>query len=80
MEQQREVIVFVPALVAVLGFQESQLGRDLTKEEVESIRDKAGCIVVPLEAAIDLEEGRGYEDISPEHVRKDWLEYKASTK
>ena len=71
------VLVFVPALIAVLVHEENELGRDLTKEEVEQIRDEALCMQVPLEGAIDLEKERGYDDIRPECVWEDWLEYKA---
>lgn len=79
-ERDDLVLVFVPALVAVLAFEESKLGRDLTKDEVEAIRNKAACMAVPIDAAIKLDQSRGYDDIRPENVWEDWLEYKASTK
>ena len=53
-------IVFIPALVAVLTAKETEVERDLIKEEVESIRDSAAAIRVPVEVARDMVNERGY--------------------
>ncbi len=72
-------IVFIPALVAVLTAKERDAGRDLFKEEVESIRDSATAIRVPVEVARDMVNKRGYLDIDPENVWEEWLLYKKMT-
>lgn len=69
-------IVFIPALVAVLVAEESKAGRELTCEEVESIRDSATAIRVPIEVAQDMVRERGYLDIDPENVWEEWQNYK----
>ncbi|WP_313759001.1 hypothetical protein [Atlantibacter hermannii] len=72
-------IVFIPALVAVLTAKETEVERDLIKEEVESIRDSATAIRVPVEVARDMVNERGYLDIDPENVWEEWLLYKKMT-
>lgn len=72
-------IVFIPALVAVLVAKESEAGRELTREEVESIRDSVTAIRVPIEVAQDMVRERGYLDIDPENVWEEWLLYKRVT-
>jgi hypothetical protein len=69
-------IVFIPALVAVLVAKEKDAGRELTCEEVESIRDSATAIRVPFEVAQDMVRERGYLDINPENVWEEWRDYK----
>lgn len=72
-------IVFIPALVSVLTAKESEVERELVKEEVESIRDSATAIRVPVEVARDMVKERGYLDIDPENVWEEWLLYKKMT-
>lgn len=69
----------VPALVAVLTAKETEVERELVKEEVESIRDSATAIRVPVEVARDMVKERGYLDIDPENVWEEWLLYKKMT-
>ena len=40
-------IVFIPALIVVLIDKEQDMGRELTRDEVESIRDGATAIRLP---------------------------------
>lgn len=70
-------IVFVPALIVVLIDKEQEMGRELTRQDVESIRDGATAIRLPDEAAEDMIRERGYRDIDPENVWGEWLAYKA---
>ncbi|MEB6377500.1 hypothetical protein MXM41_00880 [Leclercia adecarboxylata] len=70
-------IVFVPALIVVLIDKEQEMGRELTREEVETIRDGATAIRLPDEAANDMIRERGYRDINPENVWREWVAYKA---
>lgn len=70
-------IVFIPALIVVLIDKEQEVGRELTREEVESIRDGATAIRLPAEAAEDMIRERGYRDINPENVWREWQAYKA---
>jgi len=66
-------IVFVPALIVVLIDKEQEMGRELTRQDVESIRDGATAIRLPDEAAEDMIRERGYRDIDPENVWGEWL-------
>ena len=69
-------IVFIPALVVVLLSKERETGRELTQQEVESIRDSATAIRVPVDVAKEMINERGYLDIDPEDVWEEWLLYK----
>lgn len=62
----------VPALVALLLNREKAKGSALTKEEVESIRDKAVCIMMRLSMKKTMDDSRGYEDIDPEYAWEQW--------
>lgn len=73
------IIVFIPALVAVLTAKEKEVERELVKEEVESIRDSATAIRVPVEVARDMVKERGYLDIDHENIWEEWLLYKKMT-
>ncbi|WP_347814266.1 hypothetical protein ABXY35_15535 [Citrobacter freundii] len=68
---------FIPALIVVLIDKEQDIGRELTRDEVESIRDGATAIRLPAEAAEDIIRERGYRDIDPENVWREWQAYKA---
>lgn len=69
-------IVFIPALVVILLSKERETGRELTQQEVESIRDSATAIRVPVDVAKEMIKERGYLDIDPEDVWEEWLLYK----
>ena len=66
------VVVFVPALVAVLQHEETNKGEPLTEEEVMAIRDNAVCITVRHSQARAMESKRGYPDIDPDNVWEEW--------
>jgi len=72
-------IVFIPALVTVLTAKETEVERELVKEEVESVRDSATAVRVPIEVARNMVKERGYLDIDPENVWEEWLLYKKMT-
>ncbi|MDU1574985.1 MAG: hypothetical protein E7J63_05950 [Pantoea sp.] len=69
-------IVFIPALVALLEAKEMDSGRELTREDVETIRDNASAIELPAEIARDMIKSRGYPDIDAENVWNEWLLYR----
>ena len=69
-------IVFIPALVALLEAKEMDSGRELTREDVETIRDNATAIELPAEIARDMIKSRGYPDIDAENVWNEWLLYR----
>ncbi|MDK1180165.1 hypothetical protein QMT03_07315 [Cronobacter sakazakii] len=71
-------LVFIPALIVLLTAKEKELGRELTQEEVETLRDNAVGMVMPDEIALEMNESRGYPDVDPENVWHDWLFYKNS--
>ena len=62
----------VPATVALLLNRETAKGSPLTKEEVEEIRDKAVCIMLPVSERKAMDEARGYEDIDPQFAWEQW--------
>jgi hypothetical protein len=66
------VLVFIPALVAILRHHEIEKGAPLTEEEVIAIREKSVCMAMPAAAARDLADSRGYEDVDPEDVWNEW--------
>lgn len=69
-------IVFIPALVALLEAKEKDFGRELTREDVESIRDNATAIELPAEIARDMIKSRGYPDIDAQNAWDEWLLHK----
>ncbi|ELQ5980683.1 hypothetical protein R2207_000949 [Cronobacter sakazakii] len=71
-------LVFIPALIVLLTAKEKELGRELTQEEVETLRDNAVGMVMPDEIALEMNESRGYPDVDPENVWHYWLSYKNS--
>ncbi|WP_421512137.1 hypothetical protein ACOQH0_09910 [Enterobacter sp. JS8-1] len=73
-------IVFIPALVVVLLSKERETGRELTQQEVESIRDSATAVRMPVDVAKEMIKERGYLDIDPEDVWAEWLLYKKYVK
>ena len=66
------VVVFVPALVAVLHQAETEKGEPLSEEEVIAIRGSAVCITVRHSQAQAMESKRGYPDLDPENVWQEW--------
>ncbi|ALB62899.1 hypothetical protein BN137_4108 [Cronobacter condimenti 1330] len=69
-------LVFIPALIVLLAAKEKALGRDLTRDEVETLRDNATAMAMPEDVALKMNESRGYSDVDPENVWNDWLAYK----
>lgn len=69
-------IVFIPALVVLLEAKEKDFGRELTREDVESIRDNATAIELPAEIASDMIKSRGYPDIDAQNAWDEWLLHK----
>ena len=68
----RELVpVFLPQLVTMLAHAERQKGSPLTPEEVYSIRDRAGAILMDRSVAEKLFESRG-RDIDPENCWGEW--------
>lgn len=70
--QDHLIITPVPSLVATLLNRENAKGSALTKEEVESIRTNAPCIVMTPEQRAVVDVRRGYDDIDPEHAWEEW--------
>lgn len=65
-------LVFVPALVAVLSAAENSKGSPLTEAEVVDIRDRATCIALSFDTALEMEQARGYLDIVAEDCWNEW--------
>ena len=72
MSEHKLVLTFVPPLITVLLFREKSKGSPLTEQEVLEIRDQAIVIALPKEAALQLAERRGYQDIDPDHCWEQW--------
>lgn len=66
------VPVFMPALVVLLVHAEDKKGTPLTKNEVQSIRDNAACIMMEADDARKMDDSREYRDIDPENCWHDW--------
>ena len=66
------IITHIPSLVATLLNKENAKGSQLTKEEVEAIRDEAPAQVLTREQRAAVDEGREYDDIDPEKAWEDW--------
>lgn len=69
------VLTFIPPLIVLLEAGKNMAGRQLTKIEVEEIRDNATVINLPIEIAQAIVNERGYEDIDPDNVWDEWLIY-----
>jgi hypothetical protein len=76
-DEERLVLVFVPALAALLVRAEDLKGSPLTEAEVVRIRDAASCVAMPPDVACQTEEARGYPDIDPEDCWAAWLRLRA---
>ena len=72
MSNEQLVIVPIPSLVSVLLHHEQQKGASLTEQEVLDITEQAVCVAMPRDVAAQIAEGRGYDDIRPEHAWEDW--------
>lgn len=66
------VLVFMPALHALLVALERSNGKPLTKDQVESTRDRAACVAMKPRDAQRLERERGYADLNPELAWEQW--------
>jgi hypothetical protein len=71
---EKLIPVFMPSLVSILLRHEREKGSPLTEQEVFFIRDNATAVLVPESATIPIIEGRGYDDIDPEHCWEQWQE------
>lgn len=71
-------IVFIPALIVILVAKEREAGRALTQQDVESIRDEATAINLPDDVAESMTVERGYSDIDPENVWREWQNFKST--
>ncbi|WP_417763665.1 hypothetical protein [Shewanella sp.] len=76
MSQEPMVDVFVPALVALLTQAEALVGRDLTENEVNNIRDKATKVSQPQALIPALLQQRGYHDLYAPEAWQQWQRYK----
>jgi hypothetical protein len=72
------VLVFVPALAAVLKAAEDKKGTPLEEAEVIAIRDAAVCMVMKHSAAREMEANRGYPDIVAENAWEEWSKLRSS--
>lgn len=68
-------LCFIPPLVQLIISAHDKKGSQLTREEVESIRDSGTCIALPADSARSMAEERGYKDFNPERVWDEYLHY-----
>jgi hypothetical protein len=66
------VIVPIPPLLVALVAKEREKGAPLTRREVEAVRDRARCLVLPPSVARALQAQRGYADIDRDNCWEDW--------
>jgi hypothetical protein len=64
--------VFIPSLVALLTAAEEKAGRRLRRAEVERLTSEGVCMMMTHADAKNLERGRGYADLEPELVWRQW--------
>ncbi|MFG3421006.1 hypothetical protein [Micromonospora sp. NPDC048063] len=64
--------VFIPALVALLTAAEEKAGRRLRREEVERLTREGVCMMMTHADTQKLERSRGYADLEPELVWRQW--------
>jgi len=72
MSDEKLVLFFIPSLSSILLNRERGKGSPLTEEEVISIRDQAVVVALRPEAAKEIEEKRGYQDIRAENCWEEW--------
>ena len=72
--EEELIITPIPSLVATLLNKEKKKGSELTREEVEEIRDQLPCIALTPEKRKKVDERRGYDDIDPEWAWEQWRE------
>lgn len=68
--------VFIPPLVAVLLHAENENNEPLNEEQVFQILNEATCVALPESVALEMEESRGYVDISPDNVWIEWQKFR----
>jgi hypothetical protein len=71
-DEEPIVLVFIPALVALLHNAEMGKGSPLTEDEVIAIRDQGVCMSMAASQAAALETSRGYPDLDPENAWAEW--------
>lgn len=73
--EDKLVPVYIPPLITLLLNAAARKGKPLTQAEVEAIRDSGICVALPAEVAVQMASERGYDDISPQHVWRDYLRF-----
>lgn len=63
---------YVPALIDILARVEMVRGLPLSEDEVITLRDAATVIAVPEGGRDRAAAARGYPDVEPAHVWRDW--------
>ncbi|NOX99202.1 MAG: hypothetical protein GXP30_05660 [Verrucomicrobia bacterium] len=69
---EETILTHIPSLIATLSNKERAKGTALTREEVESIRDRAPARVLTREQRAAVDERREYDDIDPEQTWEHW--------
>lgn len=67
--------VFIPSLLSLIINAQNKKGCPLNLDELKFIRDNAICITLPVNESQELIESRGYDDINPENLWIEYLEY-----
>lgn len=67
--------VFIPSLFSLIINEQNKKGRPLNLNELEFIRDNTICIALPVNEIQKLIESRGYNDINPENLWVEYIEY-----
>lgn len=71
-------VVFIPTLAAALQRAEADKGSPLIESEVLEIRDKATCVAIPFDIALEMESKRGYRDLVAEDCWNEWQRVRPS--
>jgi hypothetical protein len=69
-------VVYVPALCVVLMQMERDKGQSLCEAEVRAACDTAASVTVPVYVRDAMENSRGYRDLDPSDLWRNWLSFK----
>jgi hypothetical protein len=73
MPDEKDLIpVFDPPLANILAMTEKKKGAPLETAEVESVRDRSTCIMMPRADSEKMSQARGFVDVNPKNAWADW--------
>ncbi|MEN5015819.1 hypothetical protein ABEH87_05575 [Erwinia sp. Eh17-17] len=68
--------IYIPSLMGLLSDAERQKGENLTREEVEALRDSVICVTIPDRIACALDPSQNFSDIDPDNCWEEWSRFR----